>query len=172
MTNPIPYTPPSHKLTAFNCPHCDAYAEQQWGDPRHHVKKAYVGMPEMESVCCSRCGKFSIWYQHKLIWPLAKTAPLPNPDMPKDVKAEYGEAREILSRSPKASAALLRLAIQRLCVHLGEKGKRINDDVGNLVKKGLPVRIQQALDSVRVVGNNAVHPGQMTCPHERVHLLS
>lgn len=33
--------------------------------------------------------------------------------------------------------------------------------IGSLVRNGLSSKIQKALDSVRVIGNNAVHPGQI-----------
>lgn len=110
---------------------------------------------------CSHCKKYAIWIKDKMVYPVVSLAPLPSDDMPKDVKAEYMEAASIVEASPRASSALLRLALQKLMPYLGEKGKRIDEDIENLVKKGLPIEIQQSLDCVRVIGNESVHPGEL-----------
>jgi len=88
--------------------------------------------------------------------------PPPAKDMPENIANIYNEARAVLPRSPKSSAALLRLTIQQLCQHLGKSGNNLNNDIGELVRDGLSPRVQQALDSVRVIGNNAVHPGSIS----------
>ena len=97
---------------------------------------------------------------HKtLVFPPKREGAEPNPDLPAEIAYDFQEARSILKTSPRGAAALLRLAVQKLCKHLGESGENINADVGSLVKKGLDQQVQQALDVVRVIGNEAVHPG-------------
>ncbi|MEZ8761393.1 DUF4145 domain-containing protein [Vibrio splendidus] len=83
-------------------------------------------------------------------------------DMPEDCKNIFNEARDISSASARGSAALLRLCIQLLMVHLEAKGNNINENIADLVSKGLSPEVQQALDFVRVTGNEAVHPGTVS----------
>ena len=116
---------------------------------------------------CYNCKEISVWIGGKLCWPKSGTVNPPNPDMPDSAKFDYEEAANIIDYSPRASAALLRLAIQKICIHLGQTGKNINNDIAALVKSGLDVRVQQALDVVRVVGNNAVHPGEIDLTDNR-----
>ncbi|KYP21679.1 DUF4145 domain-containing protein [Streptococcus parauberis] len=98
----------------------------------------------------------------KLLYPFSNNdTPGPNNDMPDNVLNIYNEACLVLQHSPRSSIALSRLAIEQLVEYLGAEGKTLDKKIGNLVSKGLPVTIQQMLDSVRVIGNNAVHPGQI-----------
>jgi hypothetical protein len=96
-----------------------------------------------------------------MIIPSTGSAPLPNPDLPEPLKTDYNEARSICGPSPRGAAALLRLVVQKLCKYLGQSGVDLNADIANLVSKGLSPKIQKALDVVRVIGNEAVHPGQI-----------
>lgn len=116
---------------------------------------------------CFSCGELSFWRFDSLLYPAERYEVEPNADMPEDVKIDFEEARGILSASHRGAAALLRLCIQKLCSGLLGKELDINAAIAELVKKGLRVDVQQALDSVRVVGNEAVHPGVMNIKDDR-----
>ncbi|MBG0783454.1 MAG: DUF4145 domain-containing protein [Bacteroidales bacterium] len=163
---------PKFKTKSFTCPNCGVVAEQTWSkifriyyDDRkangESIQMYYDLHATYNVARCKHCDDISIWQKEKMIFPITGNVAIPNEDMPVDVKEDYLEAKMVVNLSPRGSAALLRLALQKLCVHLGENGKDINTDIKNLVAKGLPESIQQALDSVRVIGNNAVHPGKI-----------
>lgn len=116
---------------------------------------------------CYHCKKFAVWIHGNLIFPNRKIGVMPNQDLPDEILRDFEEARTILGLSPRGAAALLRLCIQKLCKHLGEKGKNIDDDIASLVKKGLNPLVQKSLDIVRVIGNEAVHPGVIDLKDDR-----
>lgn len=164
------YVAPKVGLEGFTCPHCTIFADQLWIQKiSGAVKENLTGNSFSRAVeglsvgFCRRCQEDTIWLGDRMLHPPNLPAPQAHPELPEtdDIKADYEEARRIAGDSPRGAAALLRLVIQKLCVHLGEKGKNINDDIASLVGMGLPVLVQRALDIVRVIGNESVHPGTM-----------
>lgn len=167
------FVAPSFKTDAFHCPCCGTFAHMEWEllHTDNHGASLY------HEAFCSRCEKSSIWRvtdfvvhqfgrndrSAEMLLPDQGNAPLPDHDMPADVRADYIEAARIFSNSPRGAAALLRLGLQKLCKHLGQEGKNINTDIRNLSAENiLPPMVVKVADTVRITGNNAVHPGEMS----------
>jgi hypothetical protein len=135
------------------------------------TEKTLYSAPRIENVFlshCYSCRQFAVWIHDHIVYPPLPAADLaPNQDLDDDIKRDFKEASTILDASPRGAAALLRLCVQKLCKQLGEAGDNLNADIASLVQRGLDVHVQQALDIVRVVGNNAVHPGQLDIRDDR-----
>lgn len=125
-------------------------------------------IPDSFSIAtCTLCNDISLWIDREIVYPEKASVPPPNGDMDDKIKDLYQEAGAILIDSPKGATALLRLALQLLLRQLGKSGENINNDIKELVSEGLSSKLQKALDLVRVVGNNAVHPGQIDIDDNR-----
>lgn len=156
------------KANVFHCPHCGVYAKQDWyniakGKISEKGLDYYEGfISDLYLSLCSQCNRYSLWLNDKIIYPTLSIAPWPIEDMPLNVKDDFLEARAIANTSPKAAAALLRLCLQKLMSYLGENSKNLELDVSNLIKKGLPEKFRDALWAVRVIGVDAVRPGEIS----------
>lgn len=153
----------------FDCPICKA---NSLCDIQYMSIQNFGKSTDTYMLVCRACGDGSVWKQIerknnynfslKLVDPILPEAPEASSDMPENVKADYEEARLIAAYSPRAAAALLRLSLQKLCKHLGEPGEHIDTDIRSLAKKPeFGDRLIKAADTLRIAGNNAVHPGEM-----------
>ena len=188
---------PQLGLESFSCPHCGAIAHQTWfrtalvsythdktkpniRSANKHVlftENLHCGMqshPNLVNASASRCyscGAFALWIQEQVIHPENSIGITPHDDIPDVIRDDFIEAASIVDKSPRSAAALLRLCIQKMMPLLDVQDSNLNDAIGKLVKKGLDKKIQQALDVVRVVGNNAVHPGEIDLKDDKATAL-
>ena len=174
--------PPEHAKGQYHCPHCDVYAKQRWShltaNADLYTKRNQYGITQRSNLTgqvatsgnlpeewtisiCEHCNGMAVWLGTSMIYPKKIIVEQPNKDLAEDIQQDYIEAANVLGDSPRSAAAILRLALQKLCKQLGEKGENINDDIRALVKKGLNPAIQKSLDALRITGNNAVHPGEL-----------
>lgn len=122
----------------------------------------HTGVTHLKLSRCSACDLSAIWFYGQMIFPSSTDAPIPNPDLPEVCLKDYEEAAKVLSISARAASALLRLSLEKLCRYLLKKDKgNINSMIGEFTKNGIPTQITQAMDVLRVIGNEAVHAGTM-----------
>lgn len=160
------YVAPQIDLDAFNCPYCGVYAKMNYYDNCCFIQNYHyennLGIKLSASIC-SHCDKAIVWQDQEMLIPSNSSVPMPNDDMPENVKELYNEAREISNKSARGAAALLRLALDKLCDEICDDCKqpkyngKISDKIGILVTNGLSTKLQRAFDFVRVTGNDAVH---------------
>ena len=177
------YEPPVFKGKAFTClhPKCATLTTMSW---HKLIGQQYGGgfITRYWFCKCGHCEQNSVWREDgdrddidaetgKLIFPYLLSVPYGHDAMPKECLVDFDEAREICERSPRGAAALLRLCLQKLLIHLGGGGEHIDTDIKKLVAAGLDAHVQQALDVIRVTGNNAVHPLEMNLEDDHDSVL-
>ncbi|ECO7371180.1 DUF4145 domain-containing protein [Campylobacter coli] len=172
------YTKPCFKGAAFNCPHCGVYSRMEWdGFYNRHIDIKQVEEYSFFNSTCYHCQRSMIWYlkdkNPKIFFPREVTIP-PEENMPENIKEIYEEASLVLGDSPRASCALLRLALQELMKYLKENikiynglnNRNINEDIKEIINIGnfyqdQKEMLEEAMNSVRLIGNKASHPSEL-----------
>ena len=157
------YYPPEYEKKEFNCAYCKVFARQIWSELRVSdlFSEVYLSSDLLTVSKCTHCHKWSIWIEESLVYPAQITVEDPNDDMPDEVKKLYRESAQVLSISPRAAAALLRLGLQILLGAVGGGGKNIDNNIKKIVESGVDRETQRALDTLRVFGNSGAHPEEI-----------
>jgi len=163
----VPNLTLNFKKNIFQCPHCGISTKHEWYNlakgkiAKNGINYYEAFIPNFYLSLCSKCKKYTVWLNDKIIYPDLSFAPWPTQDMPLDIKDGYLEARGVVTSSPKAASALLRMCLRNLMIHLGESGKNIELDISNLTKKGLPKKFHHALWAAGVIGAGATKPNEI-----------
>jgi hypothetical protein len=164
-----PHYAPNKFRTSAVCPSCGVRAQFELGHSSKFVAQedgasATLYINNAVTVAkCEACKRAAIFFLGRQIHPPSSGAvPRPHADMPESVRPDYQEASDILDLSPRAAAALLRLAVEKLCPELGATESDLNASIAELFASGkISSQLKEALDTLRVIGNECVHPGQI-----------
>ena len=119
--------------------------------------ETYGGSERVVIGACRKCDGLSLWLAGSLVYPVSSTVEDADEDMPQQAKVLYEEAARILPLSPRAAAALLRAATDKLAEQIEPQGSDLNDRIRHMVKNGLSTEVANGLDVMRLTGNDAIH---------------
>ena len=166
------YFPPELNKDAFNCPICGVYSHQVWYSDfsygevisEYYSGQHFIPSGKLEGLTislCSHCKEKILWYEGNIIFPRKMTAPVPSEDAPQKIKEIYIEAGEVFIDSPRASGALMRVALEQLLQEVLGNDSKLNENVNELKKAKIPEQLIKALSILRVNGNDIMHTGEI-----------
>lgn len=166
------YFPPELNKDAFNCPLCGVYAHQTWysdvaygkgrtGALGQHVSDFDNYFEGLSVSICSHCKKEVLWYKENILLPRKMTVPAPSKDVPQRIRDIYIEAGKVHIDSPRASGALMRLALELLLQDYYKNDLKLNENVNKLKETKIPDELIKALTILRVNGNDIMHTGEI-----------
>ena len=187
----------------MKCPYCTAEINPSWNSGGIAPRRAYdddqiaellrQGIPAIETALlwqaseCSSCRNEIIFLERivaddpeillerHLAYPHFSKRKNISDKVPAALKEEYEEACQVLSISPKASAALSRRILQAMLEERGYTAKKLFRQIQAALNdtspdKVLPNSIRQKIDAIRNVGNFAAHPMADTTTFEIINV--
>lgn len=168
------------------CPHCSTVVRFEWyqTEPMEVELNTNVG----KGICyceCPNCDKLviklsvgtieegdyageyaiNVEVESILLYPLL-TKPINNNYIPQIYFDEYEEACNVITISPKSSAAMCRRLLQNILQNILQnefeiKERTLDKEIDRFIElPGIPSHITGAVDAVRVIGNYAAHPSK------------
>jgi hypothetical protein len=158
----------------MKCPHCLIAFHDNWRED--YIKRLGSvleapsgGVWKYQTAHCPKCDELIIEIGNtdeqgwRTVYPIgAARGPVPK-EVPPDLAQDYVEACNVLSISPKASAALSRRCLQNILHSRGYRDRDLAREIDLLLnetdpKKALPHKLRETVDAIRNFGNFSAHP--------------
>lgn len=154
------------------CPHCRTAMHDNSRITRLAYGSQYIGWNTKISFC-PECKNYAILFgqdsdveeetSYFYVYPTSATRGFDISLVPKAISDDYIEACNVISISPKASAALSRRCLQNLLRSFGYSAKDLAKEIDLLInesdtRKAIPSSTREVVDAIRNFGNFSAHP--------------
>jgi hypothetical protein len=162
---------------------------------QEHPRNLKVKLLNLHVSRCYNCKGFTVWVRDRLVFPVTvEEAPhviegefqgavvdlqapaedvqhgnehvQANAEEVDEASEDFEEAAAILNKFPRGAAALTRICIQKMMPLVKGNAKNLDENFSSLVRKGLEVEIQQAMDVLHVVRRSPLQPTQVDLKEE------
>ncbi len=137
------YYQPRVNTYAFNCLHCGVYAKQDWyftfvygNADKDNPNQTYnrKKLEEMKVSKCTHCDDIVIWSRENMLIPRGMEVQEPPGDVPDKIKEIYIVAGKVFNDSPRASGALIRMALELLLQFINKNDLGLDKNITELIK--------------------------------------
>ena len=162
---------------------------------QEHPRNLKVKLLNLHVSRCYNCKGFTVWVRDRLVFPVTvEEAPhviegefqgavvdlqapaedvqhgnehvQANAEEVDEASEDFEEAAAILNKFPRGAAALTRICIQKMMPLVKGNAKNQDENFSSLVRKGLEVEIQQAMDVLQVVRKSPLQRSEVDLKEE------